>query len=67
MNENVHNFVYNVLAKNFGVTECLNPNDYEKPIQQVLVEMSSSGLDYTFECIGNVETMVCISVYFKCT
>ncbi|XP_044746378.1 alcohol dehydrogenase class-3 [Coccinella septempunctata] len=45
------------LAKQFGFTEFVNPKDYEKPIEQVLVEMTDGGLDYTFECIGNVATM----------
>jgi len=36
----------------------VNPNDYNKPIQQVLVEMTDGGLDYTFEAVGNVLTMV---------
>jgi len=45
------------LAKKFGATECINPKDYKKPIQEVLVELTDGGLDYTFECIGNVETM----------
>lgn len=45
------------LAKEFGCTECLNPKDYDKPIQQVLAEMTDGGLDYTFECIGNIHTM----------
>jgi S-(hydroxymethyl)glutathione dehydrogenase/alcohol dehydrogenase len=45
-------------AKEFGVTECINPKDYpDKPIQNVLVDMTDGGLDYTFECIGNVEVM----------
>ena len=39
-------------AKQFGVTDCVNPKDYEQPIQQVLAEMTDGGLDYTFECIG---------------
>jgi len=46
-------------AKQFGATECVNPSEHgEKPIQQVLVEMTSGGLDYTFEAVGNVLTMV---------
>jgi len=45
------------LAKQFGATECINPKDYDKPTQEVLVEMTDGGLDYTFECIGNVNTM----------
>ncbi|KAI7836929.1 hypothetical protein COHA_009261 [Chlorella ohadii] len=46
-------------AKKWGATDCVNPKDYDKPIQQVLVEQSPSGwgIDYTFECIGNVEVM----------
>lgn len=45
------------VAKKFGVTEFVNPKDYDKPIQQVLVDLTDGGLDYTFECIGNVNTM----------
>ncbi|XP_049874276.1 alcohol dehydrogenase class-3 [Pectinophora gossypiella] len=45
------------VAKKFGVNEFVNPKDYDKPIQQVLVDLTDGGLDYTFECIGNVNTM----------
>lgn len=45
------------VAKKFGVTEFVNPKDYDKPIQEVLAELTDGGLDYTFECIGNVTTM----------
>lgn len=46
------------LAKPFGVNEFVNPNDHPgKTIQEVLIEMTDGGLDYTFECIGNVHTM----------
>lgn len=45
------------LARHFGATECLNPNDYDKPIQQVIIEKTRWGVDHTFECIGNVEVM----------
>ncbi|KAH9297432.1 hypothetical protein KI387_029114, partial [Taxus chinensis] len=40
-------------AKDFGVTEFVNPKDHDKPIQQVLVDMTDGGVDYSFECIGN--------------
>ena len=50
--------VFSTLAKEFGATEFVNPRDHERPIQQVLIEMTDGGLDYTFECIGNVSTMV---------
>ena len=45
------------LAKKLGATECINPNDYAKPIQEVIVEMTDGGVDYSFECIGNVNVM----------
>lgn len=45
-------------AKQWGATECLNPKDFDKPIQSVLVEKSPTGwgIDYTFECIGGCHT-----------
>jgi len=45
------------LAKQLGCTECINPQDFEKPIQDVLIEKTDGGLDFTFECIGNVNVM----------
>lgn len=45
------------LARQFGATECINPKDHDKPIQQVLIEMTGWGIDHTFECIGNVQVM----------
>lgn len=45
------------LAKKMGATECVNPKDYDKPVQQVLIDMTDGGVDFSFECIGNVHTM----------
>ena len=45
------------LAKKFGATDFLNPKDFDKPIQQVIVEMTGWGVDHSFECIGNVNVM----------
>ena len=45
------------LARQFGATDCINPKDYDKPIQEVVVEMTGWGVDHSFECIGNVEVM----------
>jgi S-(hydroxymethyl)glutathione dehydrogenase/alcohol dehydrogenase len=45
------------IAKSFGCTEFINPKDYNKPIQEVIIEKTDGGVDYSFECIGNVETM----------
>ncbi|KAG4068671.1 hypothetical protein HA402_002362 [Bradysia odoriphaga] len=45
------------IAKQFGATELINPKDFgDTPIQQVIVE-KYGGLDYTFECVGNIHTM----------
>ncbi|KAL1397311.1 hypothetical protein pipiens_009859 [Culex pipiens pipiens] len=44
-------------GEKFGCTEFVNPKDYDKPIQQVLIEKTDGGLDYTFECVGNTLTM----------
>ncbi|XP_063314652.1 alcohol dehydrogenase 1-like isoform X2 [Pelobates fuscus] len=46
------------LAKELGATECINPKDYDTPIEQVLQEQTGGGLDYVFECVGNTNTMV---------
>jgi S-(hydroxymethyl)glutathione dehydrogenase/alcohol dehydrogenase len=45
------------MAKLFGATDCINPKDYDRPIQEVIVELTDGGVDYSFECIGNVEVM----------
>ncbi|XP_011620367.1 alcohol dehydrogenase class-3, partial [Amborella trichopoda] len=45
------------LAMKFGVTEFVNPKDHEKPIQQVIIELTDGGVDYSFECIGDVSVM----------
>lgn len=44
-------------AREWGATECVNPRDYDKPIQQVITDMTEWGCDYTFECIGNTTVM----------
>jgi S-(hydroxymethyl)glutathione dehydrogenase / alcohol dehydrogenase len=45
------------MAKHLGATDYLNPKDYDKPIQQVIVDLTNGGVDYSFECIGNVHVM----------
>lgn len=45
------------MAKRFGATDFVNPKDHDRPIQQVIVEMTGWGVDHSFECIGNVEVM----------
>uniref|UniRef100_A0A3Q3J5F5 Enoyl reductase (ER) domain-containing protein n=1 Tax=Monopterus albus TaxID=43700 RepID=A0A3Q3J5F5_MONAL len=44
-------------AKVFGATDFVNPKDHDKPISQVLAEMTNGGVDYSLECTGNVGVM----------
>ncbi|XP_069029123.1 alcohol dehydrogenase 1-like [Embiotoca jacksoni] len=44
-------------AKVFGATEFVNPKDHDKAIGQVLSEMTNGGVDFSLECVGNVEVM----------
>ena len=45
------------LAREMGATDCVNPKDHDQPIQDVIVAMTDGGVDYSFECIGNVDVM----------
>jgi len=45
------------MARALGATDCINPKDHSGPIQQVIVDMTDGGVDYSFECIGNVNLM----------
>ena len=44
-------------ARQLGATDFVNPKNYDKPIQEVLVELTGGGVDYSFECVGNVNLM----------
>jgi len=45
------------LARKLGATDCINPKHFDQPIQDVIVELTDGGVDYSFECIGNVNLM----------
>ncbi|ANB18140.1 S-(Hydroxymethyl)glutathione dehydrogenase/class III alcohol dehydrogenase [Dokdonella koreensis DS-123] len=46
------------MAKALGATDFVNPRDYpDTPIQQVIVDLTDGGVDFSFECIGNVNVM----------
>jgi S-(hydroxymethyl)glutathione dehydrogenase/alcohol dehydrogenase len=45
------------MAKLLGATDFINPKKYDAPIQDVIVELTDGGVDYSFECIGNVHLM----------
>uniref|UniRef100_A0ACB8E8H4 Uncharacterized protein n=1 Tax=Sphaerodactylus townsendi TaxID=933632 RepID=A0ACB8E8H4_9SAUR len=45
-------------AKELGATDCVNPLDYKKPINEVLFDLTDGeGVDYSFEVIGRTDTM----------
>jgi S-(hydroxymethyl)glutathione dehydrogenase/alcohol dehydrogenase len=45
------------LATQLGATDTINPADHSAPIQDVIVEITGGGVDYSFECVGNVDLM----------
>lgn len=45
------------MARMLGATDFVNPSNYEQPIQDVVVDMTDGGVDYSFECIGNTDVM----------
>ena len=45
------------VARQLGATDVVNPKDHTRPIQDVIIEMSCGGVDFSFECIGNVNVM----------
>lgn len=44
------------LAERFGMTDFINPSDVHDTVKAV-VDMTDGGVDYSFECIGNVDVM----------
>ncbi len=45
------------LATQFGATDTVNPKDHSGPIQEVIVDMTDGGVDFSFDCTGNVDIM----------
>src|SRR6201985_2691404 len=45
------------LAEKFGMTHFVNPKEVEGDLVPYLVDLTKGGADYSFECIGNVQTM----------
>jgi S-(hydroxymethyl)glutathione dehydrogenase/alcohol dehydrogenase len=44
------------LAKQFGMTDFINPKEVDDVVGAI-GELTNGGVDYSFECIGNVHTM----------
>ncbi|MEE8041693.1 MAG: zinc-binding dehydrogenase, partial [Pseudomonadales bacterium] len=45
------------MARRLGATDCVNPTEHSDAVQDVIVEMTGGGVDYSFECVGNVGLM----------
>jgi len=44
------------IARRFGMTDFVNPKEVASVVDAI-VQLTDGGADYSFECIGNVETM----------
>ena len=45
------------MALALGATDFVNPKNYDRPIQEIIVDMTDGGVDYSFEAVGNVTLM----------
>ncbi len=45
------------MAKALGATDFINPTDCAGGVVEQIVEMTKGGVEYSFECIGNVQVM----------
>ncbi|KAL8114379.1 hypothetical protein AgCh_021299 [Apium graveolens] len=48
-------------AKKFGVTEFVNPKDHNKPVQEVIFEITNGGVDRSIEYMGHVDAVSSIN------
>jgi hypothetical protein len=44
-------------AVELGATDVVDSSKLDKPVQAHIVEMTTWGVDYTFDCTGNVSVM----------
>ena len=45
------------IAKALGATDFINPKTLSGSVTEAIIEMTNGGVDYSFECIGNVHVM----------
>jgi S-(hydroxymethyl)glutathione dehydrogenase/alcohol dehydrogenase len=45
------------MAKKFGATDFVNPSSIEGTVVDHIVKLTDGGVDYSFECVGNVKLM----------
>lgn len=44
-------------GKRFGITDFLNPDSLNKPVDEEIRELTGGGVDFAFECVGNPNVM----------
>ena len=45
------------MARDLGATDFINPAKLDGGVTEAVVELTNGGVDYSFECIGNVDVM----------
>ncbi|XP_038875569.1 alcohol dehydrogenase-like 4 [Benincasa hispida] len=57
-----------IIGKQLGITDFINPRDSDKPVHEKIMEITNGGVDYSFECVGNVEVLrtAFLSTYIGC-
>ncbi|GAV75102.1 ADH_zinc_N domain-containing protein/ADH_N domain-containing protein [Cephalotus follicularis] len=46
-----------IKGRAMGITDFVNPKDLEKPLHEKIREMAEGGVDYSFECSGNLDAL----------
>ncbi|KAJ9706366.1 hypothetical protein PVL29_001740 [Vitis rotundifolia] len=46
-----------IKGKAMGFTDFINPNDSKNPVHEIIQEMTGGGVDYSFECAGNLDVL----------
>ncbi|KAI0500829.1 hypothetical protein KFK09_019046 [Dendrobium nobile] len=46
-----------VKGREMGIRDFINPKELTKPLHEVIRELTKGGVDYSFECSGNVEVL----------
>ncbi|KAF5477973.1 hypothetical protein F2P56_004575 [Juglans regia] len=46
-----------IKGRAMGITDTINPRDQEKPVHEIIREMAGGGVDYSFECAGNLDVI----------
>ncbi|KMZ74029.1 Alcohol dehydrogenase 2, putative, expressed [Zostera marina] len=45
------------LGREMGMTDFVNPKELDKPVHEVINGMVKGGVDYSFECVGNLDVL----------